>query len=154
MINFNDLLATLGQNAMLSLIWYVLLVVAQWKIFTKAGEAGWKSIIPIYNSYILFKIAGMSFIKTLIIIIVLVVLLIVMPIIAISTLNAALSFASGIIALVLAIYIIVIACKLCDNLSKAFGHGLGYAVGLFFLNPIFMLILGFGSDEYQGVKSK
>lgn len=27
----------------------ILLIVAQWKIFTKAGEKGWKSIIPIYN---------------------------------------------------------------------------------------------------------
>ena len=34
----------------------VLLIVANWRIFEKAGEAGWKSIIPIYSSYILFKI--------------------------------------------------------------------------------------------------
>ena len=27
-----------------------------WKIFEKAGEAGWKSIIPFYNMYILYKI--------------------------------------------------------------------------------------------------
>ena len=39
-------------------IMWVLLVVAQWKIFTKAGEDGWKSIIPIYNMYITFRIAG------------------------------------------------------------------------------------------------
>lgn len=30
----------------------VVAIVAMWKIFTKAGEAGWKSIIPIYNIYI------------------------------------------------------------------------------------------------------
>ena len=35
---------------------YVLLVIANWKIFTKAGEAGWKSIIPFYNLYIFCKI--------------------------------------------------------------------------------------------------
>jgi len=29
-----------------------------WKIFTKAGEAGWKSMIPIYNAIILLKIVG------------------------------------------------------------------------------------------------
>lgn len=39
------------------LIVAVLLVIANWKIFVKAGEAGWKSIIPIYNIYILFKIS-------------------------------------------------------------------------------------------------
>ena len=38
------------------LVVYVLLVIADWKIFSKAGEEGWKSLIPIYNMYILFKI--------------------------------------------------------------------------------------------------
>ena len=38
----------------------VLAVVAMWKIFNKAGEAGWKSLIPLYNTYTLLKIAGMS----------------------------------------------------------------------------------------------
>ena len=38
----------------------VLEIIATWKIFTKAGEAGWKSIIPIYNIIVLFKIVGMN----------------------------------------------------------------------------------------------
>jgi hypothetical protein len=29
-----------------------------WKVFTKAGQPGWASIVPIYNAYILCKIAG------------------------------------------------------------------------------------------------
>ena len=29
-----------------------------WKLFTKAGEAGWKCLIPIYNYYIMLKIGG------------------------------------------------------------------------------------------------
>jgi len=29
-----------------------------WKVFAKAGEPGWASIVPIYNSYILLKMAG------------------------------------------------------------------------------------------------
>lgn len=40
-----------------TLIICVLLIVAMWKLFTKAGEAGWKSIIPFLNTYTLFKIA-------------------------------------------------------------------------------------------------
>lgn len=40
------------------LILIVIMIVAWWKIFTKAGEEGWKSLIPFYNSYILFQIAG------------------------------------------------------------------------------------------------
>lgn len=40
------------------LIVWVALIVAVWKLFVKAGEAGWKSIIPIYSTYLLFRIAG------------------------------------------------------------------------------------------------
>src|SRR5882724_4621793 len=36
----------------------VLLIVATWKVFTKAGQPGWASIIPIYNLYIWCKIVG------------------------------------------------------------------------------------------------
>src|SRR5678816_2027962 len=36
----------------------VLIIVAMWKVFTKAGQPGWASIIPIYNLYVLCKIAG------------------------------------------------------------------------------------------------
>jgi hypothetical protein len=36
----------------------ILLIVAMWKVFTKAGQPGWASIIPIYNLYIWCKIVG------------------------------------------------------------------------------------------------
>ena len=36
------------------------------------------------------------------------------------------------------------------KLARAFGRGIGFAIGLIFLQPIFMLILGFGSDRYYG----
>ncbi len=39
-----------------SLIMAVVAIAALWKIFEKADEEGWKSIIPFYNVYILFKI--------------------------------------------------------------------------------------------------
>ena len=38
----------------------VVAIVAVWKIFTKAGKPGWASIIPFYNLYVLFEIAGMN----------------------------------------------------------------------------------------------
>lgn len=40
------------------LIVIVLAVVAYWRIFTKAGEAGWQSIIPIWSTIVLLKIVG------------------------------------------------------------------------------------------------
>ncbi len=53
----------------ISLVLCVILIVAEWKIFEKAGEPGWKAIIPIYNLYIYFKISwgkGWMFLLTII----------------------------------------------------------------------------------------
>ncbi len=36
----------------------VFMIAALWKIFEKAGEEGWKAIIPLYNCYVLLKIVG------------------------------------------------------------------------------------------------
>lgn len=33
------------------------IIVTRWKVFTKAGQAGWKSIIPIYSDYVYACIA-------------------------------------------------------------------------------------------------
>jgi hypothetical protein len=46
-----------GMLAPILLI-FVILIVSFWKIFRKAGEAGWKGVIPIYNMFVLIKIAG------------------------------------------------------------------------------------------------
>jgi hypothetical protein len=55
------LFAGLGiVGIIIAIVWGILAIVAMWKIFTKAGEAGWKSIIPIYNVYIMYKIVGMK----------------------------------------------------------------------------------------------
>lgn len=40
-------------------------IIAQWKVFTKAGQPGWACIIPIYNIYIMTKITGKPGIWTL-----------------------------------------------------------------------------------------
>ena len=45
-------------STIISLAIAVLIIVAMWKVFTKAGQPGWASIIPIYNLYVLCKIAG------------------------------------------------------------------------------------------------
>ena len=36
----------------------VVIIAAMWKVFTKAGKAGWMVLIPIVNVYVLLKIAG------------------------------------------------------------------------------------------------
>jgi hypothetical protein len=45
---------------LISLVLAVIMIIALWKIFTKAGEPGWAAIVPIYNAYVEFKIAGMN----------------------------------------------------------------------------------------------
>ena len=36
----------------------IVLIISMWKTFEKAGQPGWAAIIPIYNIYIMVKIAG------------------------------------------------------------------------------------------------
>jgi hypothetical protein len=36
----------------------VLLIVAQWKIYEKAGKPGWACIIPFYNTIVMLEIVG------------------------------------------------------------------------------------------------
>jgi hypothetical protein len=45
-------------SMIIGLLIALLLIVAMWKVFTKAGQPGWASIIPIYNLYIWCKIVG------------------------------------------------------------------------------------------------
>lgn len=44
-------------------VWLVLMVfvvIAFWKLFKKAGQPGWKILIPFYNGVILYRIGGLS----------------------------------------------------------------------------------------------
>lgn len=36
----------------------ILVIAGFWKVFSKAGEPGWAAIIPLFNMYIILKIAG------------------------------------------------------------------------------------------------
>jgi hypothetical protein len=96
----------------------VLQLAALWRIFDKAARPGWTALIPVYNAYVLLKIAGrpgwwlvLYFIP----------------------------FVNVVIA-VIAVY----------ELSKSFGHGGAFTLGLLFLPLIFYPVLGFGSDRYRG----
>ncbi len=100
------------------LVFLVLYIVAGWKMFEKAGQAGWKWIIPIYSWYILLKIVGRP--------------------------------GWWLILFLIPIVNIVVWIVVMVDLSKSFGHGVGFAIGLILLAFIFFLILGFGSDRYLG----
>ena len=107
-----------GIIASLVVLW-VLSVIAYWRLFTKAGEPGWKSIIPIYSTYMVF-------------------------------LSAVSSMAAAVVMMILYVIVLILSIVLYVKMSKAYGKGGGFAVGLLLLWPIFILILGFGSSEYLG----
>lgn len=121
----------LGSGSAVAIIFYILQVVAMWKIFEKAGEAGWKSLIPIYNLYILLKLVRFNWWLLLGL------LIFIIPIIG---------WVIG------AIYMFVLQVIICYRLSRSFGKELGYTIGLLLLAPIFYLILGFGSAKYKALK--
>jgi len=108
-------------------------LVGLWKMFKKAGEEGWKAIIPVYNAVTLTKIVGVS---PWWILVVFVTSLIAdkVPFLSIFSLAASIYF--GVI--------------LSVSIAKSFGKEEGFAVGLFLLAPIFYLVLGVGSAEYKG----
>ena len=129
------------------LLWYILIIIGGWKVLTKAGEKGWKILIPIYNVYILFKIVGMKkwFWATFV------------GSICVSIINGILGTVDGdgaaivasILSLCFGLFSLFVDIYWCVRLSKAFHHGLGYAIGLIFLQNIFILILGFGKSKYD-----
>lgn len=101
----------------LAFAWLALILVAGWKLYVKAGQAGWVSIIPILNVLGLLKIIHRPLWW---------IVLFLIPIV-------------NIVAWIIAM----------NDLSKAFGRGLGTTLLLVFLTPIGYLLLGFGSDRYE-----
>ena len=131
---------------------YILLIIAWWKLFTKAGEAGWKSIIPIYNIYVFCKIIGINFwIYCLAIPVVLSVLYTVIVGNA-SDFNQ-LTTLGVIITFVYVGYYIFLDIYTAIKLGNAFKKGAGFKVGLVLLPNIFLLILAFGASKYAGKKA-
>lgn len=143
----SNLIVLGGIYLIVALIWWLLQIAANWRIFTKAGEDGWKSIIPVYSDYISYKIAWQPsyFWLTLI-------LGIVASVISAATTgggdgtNTTILLVISLLRLIMGIISILYSFKL----AKAFGRGTGFALGLIFLQPIFLLILGFGNDSYYG----
>ena len=136
-------LVALGVGALvtLAIAWFVLQAIADWKIFTKAGEAGWKSLIPIYNVYVEYEICWTGLLGLVFVAASLVTGLI-------DTTNAS----TVVKVLVVVVWILAVLLHLMQSikLSKSFGKGVGFGLVLFFFGPIGRLILGFGSAQYIG----
>jgi hypothetical protein len=108
-----------GNGVFGLLVWLgilVLLLVASWRIFVKAGRPGWASLIPFYNLYVLCEIVSWP--------------------------------GWYLVFFLIPIVNIVFMFLLYFKLAKAFGQGLGFAVGMVLLPFVFLPILGFGKAVY------
>ena len=133
----------LGVFLVLGILYFILRVIADWKIFTKAGVAGWKSLIPFLCDYEEYKLCWKGSLGL--------VAAVCLAFINYVTTRVK-SPNNGMVILmgVLGIVALVLSFLHSQRLSKAFGKGAGFGVGLFLLGPIFRLILGFGSARYVG----
>ena len=123
------------------ILFYLLQIIAQWKLFTKAGEGGWKSLIPVYNYYTLFKI---TWSRTAFF--VMAGLMIASAILLAKTDSDGCLLAGRICSGIVSLITIIETYKV----SRAYGHGFPYFLGLLFLEPLFVMILGLRSSKYVG----
>jgi hypothetical protein len=100
------------------LVLVIIMIIAEWKIYEKAGKPGWAVLIPIYNVIVMLEIIGKPWWWLLLLLI------------------PGVNF--------------VISIMMVYYLAKSFGYGVAFTLGLIFLNPIFILILGFGDAKYVG----
>lgn len=103
----------------------IVMLIALWRVFTKAGQPGWAVLVPVYNLIILLRIAGLPWYWVFTPLIVLI------PILG-------------------AIAYLVWVVWVHHRISTRFGQCDGFTVGLTLLPPIFWLILAFGSAQYDG----
>ena len=123
----------------LGVIRYLLTAIGYSKMYRKAGEAGWKAFIPVYNTYNNYKISWngkMFFLSAA--------LYILMSALSNSTmLVIQLATAAAAIALM------VVVVKQNVKMAKLFGKGAGTGIALIFFPGITSLILGLGKAEFQ-----
>ncbi len=139
------------------LIIYVMLVAGHWGMFVKAGEPGWKALIPFYSGFTLFKLVWS--VKAFFILLASLIGFFTSYILSgqvhvDSTAQVFLTEPSNgffaIIAYVASLVFLAYAVILAIRTSFAYGKGAVFAFGVLFLPNIFALILGFGSAQYHG----
>lgn len=127
----------------ISLVIELLKLIGTWKMLTKAGESGWKSLIPFYNQWTLCKVAGISPYWVL-------------EIIVVSMINTVLNgilgsnVISGILSLIVYANTIYFWVILSISLAKSFGKDTGFGVATVFFSFITYPMMGMGSATYAG----
>ena len=122
---------------------YVIFVAAEWKILTKAGEKGWKSLIPVYNVFVSHHIAGMSHIW-FILEVVTWILEVILELV--KGLPSWVVLAFGLFTVVFTVVSeLVHIIKMCS----CFGRRTAFKIGMILIPGLFFLIIAFGRSKYQ-----
>lgn len=140
-------------SSLVYLTFMVITVIAEWKLFKKFGEKQWKSLIPGYNSYLMYRYTWKPSAFWIYIV----------SMVAFNVLNSSskdmaqtapdsvwvtvlllLAFPFGILT---AVYSILSSLRIAES----FGKGKLFCIGLILLYPIFISILGFGKSNYFGI---
>ena len=116
----------------------LLLFISWCRIFAKAGIPWERLFVPFFGTYWTYGVANAGGIFWCNLILSLISFM--MPIFGV--------YMDEGMAIVLLIGYLIIHIIYCVKLSKAFGHGGGFAFGLIVLTPLFLMILGLGSSEY------
>ena len=123
----------------------LLFVASEWRILSKAGEKGWKSLIPFYGLFVSHHIVGMSHIWFILEIVAWIAELV----FEIIKFPEPVVFWFGIVVGAFTLLSeIVHLIKICNCFSK----GIGFKIGTILLPNIFLLILAFGKAEYKKPK--
>ena len=126
---------------------FALSLIGKYFIFEKMGMPGWKSLIPIYSDYLLFReLIGSGYFWGYIASALLAGSC--SALVTIGMVSGVMEFLFIITAVAACTVTIAIQIKLAHSLSKSFGHGIGYTFGLIFIEPIMLMILGLGNNRY------
>lgn len=136
---------------------WVLSVIAHWRMFTKAGEKGWKSLIPVYSDYVLFRLSWntRSFWVWFGAGVVMAVVSMMTTEYVVSASGELYSMSTGniftsAITFIASLVSLFWSGMLCLRMAVAYGKKPSFGIGLLILPQIFKMIIAFGSAEYRG----
>lgn len=112
----------------------LLAVIGQWRCFTKAGKPGWAALVPFYNQWVNCEIVGVNPYWVLIVLIG-------------SLISGLIPVIGSLLSMAVSVYFMII---LYVSTARSFGKDDSYAIGLYFLAPIFWFLLGRENVNYVG----
>ena len=138
----------LGMGIGMFIVFFAIMIfyiVCYWKIFTKAGQAGWKIFIPIYNIYVCCKIGCCTKMFKYMIIDILICIG-VLPIIFMVD-NAAIATILTIVNVITTILLIPIGLYMMWRMVKRLGFGIGMFILSLILSFIAIPIMAFSKQQ-------